>query len=45
MNFPYQILELELEPLFIFYKRWDKNPAEPFLRVYWIKWLHYRFQS
>ena len=25
MNFPYQILELELESLFIFYRRWDEK--------------------
>ena len=37
MNFPYQILEFELESLFD--KRWDENHAEPFLWVYWIEWF------
>ena len=31
MNFPYQILELELESLFIFDKRWDEKPRRAVL--------------
>ena len=38
MNFPYQIIELELEQIEM------KNHTEPFLRVHWIKWFRYRFQ-
>ena len=37
MNFPYQILELELD----FTKDEITKHAGPFLRVdYWIKWFH-----
>ncbi len=45
MNFPYQILEYELESLFTFYKRWNEEARRAVLvSVLWIEWFRYRFQ-